>query len=59
MQFPALPVFCYKCIRLYQKSWLTRKIVGLCINFHQPKEKELDINYSPKLYPELFDFSIE
>ena len=22
MQFPALPVFCYKCIRLYQKSFL-------------------------------------
>ena len=31
----------------------------MLIHFHQLKEKELDINYSPKLCPELFDFSIE
>lgn len=33
MQFPALPVFCYKCIRLYQKSFLfsrvSRNLVGI------------------------------
>ena len=43
-------------------SWikgLTRFLVGLGIKFHQPKEKELNINDSPKLCPELFDFSIE
>ena len=58
--FPKFPrIFPYVQKESTQNSGLTRKIVGLCINFHQPKEKELDINYSPKLYPELFDFSIE
>lgn len=42
-----------------EKKWLTRFLVGLGIKFHQPKEKELDINYSSKLCPELFDFCIE
>ena len=41
------------------KMGLTRFLVGLGIKFHQPKEKELDINYSSKLCPELFDFCIE
>ena len=39
--------------------WLTRFLVGLRIKFHQSKEKKLDINDSPKLCPELFDFCIE
>ena len=38
---------------------LTRFLVGLRIKFHQSKEKEFDINDSPKLCPELFDFCIE
>ena len=43
----------------HPKQGLTRFLVGLGIKFHQPKEKELDINYSSKLCPELFDFCIE
>lgn len=32
---------------------------GVRHKFLPTKEKELDFNDSPKLYPELFDFSIE
>ena len=40
-------------------EWISRNLVGICIQVSESEEEELFVSHSSKISPEEFDFGIE